>query len=101
VSRVIAGLSCGCREVVEGQTGGKSGLQLWRARKSRPRRGNAPGNTRGLRHAISESESSGATTESATENRPPVMLGPRRQACGKTASSPRLVKSFGKGEKVG
>jgi hypothetical protein len=30
-------------------TGGKSGLQLWRARKSRPQQGNAPGNARGLR----------------------------------------------------
>jgi hypothetical protein len=36
-------------------------------------------------------------TESATENKPPVMLAPRRQACGKTTSPPVSVERIWQG----
>jgi len=38
-----------------------------------------------------------AATESATENRPPVMLAPRRQASGKTGSMPLSVERIWQG----
>src|ERR1700690_3796165 len=41
--------------------------------------------------------SGGAATESATENEPPVMLAPRRQAFGKTGSPPVSVERIWQG----
>jgi hypothetical protein len=66
--------------------------------------GNAPGNARGLRNALGDpsvprpfASARVAATESATENRPPVMLAPLRQARGSAEGSPLPVERIWQG----
>ena len=96
MSRVIAG-----RFSQELQAGGKSGLQPWRARKSRPRQGNAPGNARGLRHAAGE----GAMAARLRKVPQKINRRCRLRLRGRFLAKPktRLFRSgtLGKGEKVG
>ena len=80
-----------------GPAGGKSGLQSPLPRKSRRRKGNAPGNARGLRRVFREGETRSRGHGKCHRKYTAGVIRTLRQAYGKTAGSPLSVERIWQG----